>query len=134
VNQDVIFRELLFKAVRSSGAGGQHVNKVATKVELSFDILNSEGLSETEKERLVEKLENRLTKDHILLLQGDTTRSQHRNKEIVITRFFKLLTDSLKVSKKRKPTKPSKSAIEKRLQNKQKNASKKESRKKPNLD
>ncbi len=134
MNQDVIFRELLFKAVRSSGAGGQHVNKVATRVELSFDILNSEGLSDTEKERLVEKLENRLTKDHILLLQGDTTRSQHRNKEIVITRFFKLLTDSLKVSKKRKPTKPSKSAIEKRLQNKQKNASKKESRKKPNLD
>ena len=67
-------QELELKAVRSSGAGGQHVNKVSTKVELSFDIENSKALTPSEKARLKQKLGHRLTKDHILHLACDETR------------------------------------------------------------
>ena len=127
-------RELKLKAVRSSGAGGQHVNKVSTKVELAFDIPNSESLSENEKERLYKKLKPRLTSQGVLTLYEDATRSQHRNKELVISRFLKLLEEALKVPKKRRKTKPSKAAIEKRLKSKKKVSEKKASRNKPDLE
>ncbi len=127
-------KELRYKAIRSGGAGGQHVNKVSTKIELSFDLAGSNGLSETEKDRLYEKLENRLNKEGSLLLQCDETRSQYRNKELVTQRFLNLLENLLKVQKKRKKTKPSKTAKEKRLRAKQKTAEKKAGRKKPDLD
>lgn len=129
-----ILQELKFKAVRSSGAGGQHVNKVSTKVELSFDVLNSNALSDAEKERIKKKLKSRLTNEGILTLHGDSTRSQHRNKELVIKRFLKLLEESLKIPKKRKKTKPSKKAVEKRLKSKKKASEKKGNRKKPDLE
>lgn len=129
-----IVQELKFKAVRSSGAGGQHVNKVSTKVELSFDLFNSDALTDIEKERILKKLKSRLTNDGILSLYGDATRSQHRNKELVIKRFLKLLEDSLKIPKKRKKTKPSKGAIEKRLKSKKKASQKKANRSKPDLE
>jgi len=129
-----LVQELKFKAVRSSGAGGQHVNKVSTKVDLSFDVLNSEALSDKEKERIQKKLKSRLTNDGILTLSGDATRSQHRHKELVIKRFLKLLEDSLKIPKKRKKTKPSKGAIEKRLKSKKKASEKKANRSKPDLE
>jgi len=132
--KETIYNELQFKAVRSSGAGGQHVNKVATKIELSFDLCNSKALTHHQKSRLLEKLENKLTKTCFLLMQCDETRSQHKNKELVLKRFLELLTNALKVPKRRKPTKPSKASIEKRLQSKQKKASKKAIRRKPNLD
>lgn len=132
-NQRIV-QELKFKAVRSSGAGGQHVNKVSTKVELSFDVLNSGALSDDEKERLKKKLKARLTNDGVLTLHGDSTRSQHRNKELVIKRFLKLLEESLKIPKKRKKTKPSRGAIERRLKSKKKASEKKANRGKPDLD
>lgn len=129
-----IIKELQFKAVRSSGAGGQHVNKVSTKIELSFDVERSGGLSEEEKRRVLLKIGNRLTKENRLLLQCDESRSQHKNKALVIKRVFELLEQALKKPKKRKKTKPSKSAIEKRLQSKKKTAQKKANRNRPDLE
>ncbi len=130
----LIIQELQFKAVRSSGAGGQHVNKVSSKIELSFDLQNSSALSDIEKERALSKLENRLTKENILLMQCDESRSQHKNKELVIKRFLDLIKNALKVAKKRKKTKPSRAAIEKRLKAKKKSSQKKANRSKPDLD
>ena len=134
MQKDVLVRELNFKAIRSSGAGGQHVNKVSSKVELNFNIRKSSGLSNTEKERLLLKLNARLTKDGILILQCDEARSQYKNKQLVIKRFLEVIKKALHVPKKRKQTKPSKSSIEKRLKSKKMASSKKVNRKKPNLD
>jgi len=134
LDKEAIIQELNFKAVRSSGPGGQHVNKVATKVELFFDLQNSKSLTENEKEHISLKLASKITKNGILLLQCDESRSQHKNKALVIKRFLKTITEALKVTKRRKKTKPSRSAIEKRLKNKKKAAQKKANRGKPNLD
>jgi ribosome-associated protein len=134
MDKSCLLRELKFKAVRSSGAGGQHVNKVSTKIELSFDLVNSKALRLEEKERLLIKLSNRLTKDQVFLLQCDESRSQHKNKALAIKRFFELLASALKVPTKRKATKPSKKATEKRLQSKKKTAQKKANRSKPSLE
>ncbi|WP_420320816.1 alternative ribosome rescue aminoacyl-tRNA hydrolase ArfB [Flagellimonas sp.] len=134
MNKEQILKELQFKAVRSSGAGGQHVNKVASKVELSFALELSTGLSNIEKQRLRLKLGNRINKEGIFILQCDEARSQHKNKQLVIKRFFVLLKKALEVAKKRKATKPSKSSIEKRLKSKKKAAEKKVGRKKPDWD
>tara|TARA_R110002072_G_scaffold151503_6_gene300942 strand:+ start:36132 stop:36536 length:405 start_codon:yes stop_codon:yes gene_type:complete len=134
MNSATLLNELTFKATRSSGAGGQHVNKVASRIELSFDLLNSQGLSEDEKARLQEKLASRLTKDGILLLSCSESRSQHRNKSIVIERFLSLIKENLKVQKPRKKSKPSKGAIEKRLKSKKEKALKKANRKPPKID
>jgi ribosome-associated protein len=134
MNKTDILRELQFKAVRSSGAGGQHVNKVSTKIELVFDLEASAALSDLEKERIASKLSSRLTKENVLLLQCDESRSQHKNKALVIKRFLETIENALKVPKKRKKTKPSRSAIEKRLKAKKKSAQKKANRSKPDLD
>lgn len=134
MQKEIILKELKFKAIRSSGAGGQHVNKVSSKVELSFSILDSEALSDKEKERLLLKLANRLTKENILILQCDEARSQHKNKDLVVKRFLDMLKKALHIPKKRKPTKPSKSSVEKRLKSKKVTSSIKANRKKPTLD
>ncbi len=134
MNKDQIIKELQFKAVRSSGAGGQNVNKVSTKIELFFDLNNSDALSASEKKRLLLKLGHRLTKENKLLLQCDESRSQHKNKALVIKRFLQTIENALKVPKKRRKTKPSRSAIEKRLKSKKKSAQKKVNRKKPEID
>ena len=129
-----IVQELQFKAVRSSGTGGQHVNKVSTKIELSFEINTSNALSETEKERILLKLEHRLTKENVLLLQCDESRSQHKNKNLAIKRFLEMIENALKIPKKRKATKPSRASVERRLQGKKKAAQKKAGRSKPSLE
>lgn len=134
MEQDVLVSELKFKAVRSSGSGGQNVNKVATKVELIFNLEDSLAFSEEEKLRLFQKLSNKLTKDNNLILQCDESRSQHKNKEIVIARFLDIIQDALKRKKKRIPTKIPKSVIRKRLSDKRNISDKKTSRKKPDLD
>ena len=131
---EALIPEISLKAIRSSGSGGQHVNKVSTKVELSFNILSSAILNESQKERLLLILKSRLTKKGVLILQCGESRSQHKNKEIVINRFLQLITNGIKVPKKRKATKPSKSSIQKRLDKKKKIAFKKVSRKKPDLN
>lgn len=134
MNLETLITELNFKAIRSSGPGGQHVNKTASKVEVTFDLENSQALSETEKERLRTKLSSKITADGIIMLQCGETRSQHRNKAIVIERLMDLLKKNLKVAKKRKKTKPSRGAIERRLKSKKVNAFKKANRKPPKLD
>ncbi len=134
VSEDALISELSFKAIRSSGSGGQHVNKVSSKIELSFNLEESLVLSDLQKERLLNKLSSRLTKDNVLILQCDESRSQHKNKELVIKRFLEIIKDGLKVPKKRIPTKISKSAIRKRLKSKRQLSEKKANRKKPNLD
>ncbi|TWI12424.1 ribosome-associated protein [Flavobacterium cauense R2A-7] len=120
-----------FKAVRSSGAGGQNVNKVSSKVVLSFDLKISTAFSEEEKELLLAKLENKLTKEQVLILSCDEDRSQLRNKEIVIKRFLLIVEGALKVEKPRKATKIPRSVIEKRLKEKRNQSDIKQSRQKP---
>lgn len=128
-----IISELNFKAVRSSGAGGQNVNKVSSKVVLSFDLLNSNALSDDEKLLLEQNLEPRLTNDKILILNCDEDRSQLKNKEIVIKRFFQIIKQNLIVPKERKATKVPKSVIKKRIQNKRNLSEKKQNRRKPDF-
>ncbi len=133
-NTEALLKELTFKAIRSSGAGGQHVNKVASKVELSFNLNASLVLNDDQKQRLLHKLENRLTKEGFLILQCGESRSQHKNKELIICRFLNLIRTGLIIPKKRVPTKIPKSVIRKRLKNKRNLSEKKANRKKPNLD
>lgn len=130
-NQD-LFSELHFKAIRSSGAGGQNVNKVSSKVMLSFDVVNSQFISEEEKVRIISKLQSRLTKDNVLILSCDEDRSQFKNKDIVTKRFFELLYKSLQIEKKRISTKVPKSVIKKRLKDKKFLSETKKNRQKPN--
>ncbi|WP_103069326.1 alternative ribosome rescue aminoacyl-tRNA hydrolase ArfB [Aquimarina sediminis] len=133
MNTSVIIKELQCKAVRSSGAGGQHVNKVSSKIELTFSVKTSKGLTNEEKLVLSQKMSSRLTKSGVLILRCSDSRSQYRNKELAIKRLLDILKSNLHVQKRRKPTKPSKRAVKKRLDNKQKNALKKANRKKPLL-
>ena len=134
MNATQIIKELKFKAVRSSGSGGQHVNKVSSKIELTFDLENSNSLSEVEKEVLKTKLSSRLTKEKILILFCEETRSQHRNKGIAIKRFLELIKTLLIRPKKRRPSKPSLSSIKKKTEHKKRTSIKKALRKKPRLD
>ncbi|PWG06103.1 alternative ribosome rescue aminoacyl-tRNA hydrolase ArfB [Polaribacter aquimarinus] len=134
MNSSQIIKELNFKAIRSSGAGGQHVNKVSSKIKLTFDLENSLSLYDEEKEFLKSKLSSKLTKENLLILFCEETRSQHKNKEIAIKRFLDLINENLMRPKKRKPTKPSKAIIKKRIENKKRTSEKKSFRKKPKLD
>jgi len=134
MDKETIYKELQFKAIRSSGAGGQHVNKVSSKVELYFDLTSSPSFSEKEKKLLFKNLAARLTKEGVLQLSSGESRSQHTNKEKVVKRLFEVLTKALIIPKKRKTTNMSKAQKLKRLDNKQKLATKKSLRKKPDLD
>lgn len=129
-----ILSEVKYKAVRSSGAGGQNVNKVSSKVVLTFDLSQSKGFSEEEKLLLATNLQNRFTSDLLLILNCDEDRSQIKNKEIVTKRFLEIIKRGLYVPKERKPTKIPKSVIRKRIKDKKNISEIKQSRRKPNLD
>lgn len=131
---DLLITELTFKAIRSSGAGGQHVNKVSSKVVLNFDLNNSQVFSEEQKALLFKNLASRLTIEGILILQSDESRSQHKNKELIIKRFLELIKQNLKVPKKRKPTKVPRAVKLKRLSKKKQHADKKANRKPPKIN
>ncbi len=133
MNKEIVLTEVKYKAVRSSGAGGQNVNKVSSKVMLSFDLMDSKGLDEEEKERLKAKIASKLTQEFHLILACDEDRSQLKNKEIVTRRFIKILQEGLKIEKPRRATKIPKAAKEKRLVAKKTTAQIKENRKKPKL-
>ena len=112
---DAFLPEIIFQTSRSSGPGGQNVNKVESRVELRFHVQNSQVLSESQKVLILEKLSNQLTAEGLLLITAQDDRSQLRNKEIALARFHELLQKSLRRPKPRKATKPSKSAVRKRL-------------------
>jgi len=133
MDHNILLSELNYKAIRSSGAGGQNVNKVASKVVLSFDLKNSLALTDEEKELATKKLKSKLTLDSILILNCDEDRSQLKNKAIVTKRFLEIIQKSLVVLKERKATKVPKSVIEKRLKDKSSAAEIKQNRKKPEL-
>lgn len=129
----VLINELTFKAVRSSGAGGQNVNKVASKVVLSFDLKNSKAFTDEEKILLEMKLASRLTQEQILLLHCDEDRSQLKNKALVIKRFLEIIKKGLFIAKERKPTKIPKSVIKKRIKDKKNQSVIKTNRRKPEI-
>jgi ribosome-associated protein len=133
VDKDRIISELTFKAVRSSGAGGQNVNKVSSKVVLTFDLINSLALSDEEKELSLKKLKSKVTLEGILILNCDEDRSQLKNKTIITKRFLEIIEKSLIVPKPRKATKIPRSVIEKRLKDKSSISEIKQNRKKPDL-
>ena len=133
MDKSIIASEFSFKAVRSSGAGGQNVNKVSSKVVLSFDLFNSKGLTEDEKIILQTKIATKLTQDGILILTSEEDRSQLKNKEKVIKKCFKLLENALIIRKKRKETKIPRAVKEKRLNAKKVMSVLKQNRKKPNF-
>lgn len=130
IDPEILHPELVFKAVRSSGKGGQNVNKVASKVELYFDIRNSLKLDEAEKIRLAEKLGNRISNEWVLLVDSQESRSQLENKKIALKKFDTLILKALTEKKKRIASKPGAAAKAKRLDQKRRTALKKQQRSK----
>lgn len=131
MDEQQVVKELEFKAVRSSGPGGQHANKTATRVELGFDVQNSEGLSEEEKQRIHKKLSARINKEGILKIANEESRSQHTNKDLVVQLFLEELRRAIQKPKKRKKTRPTKASRIKRLKEKKKKSEIKANRKDP---
>ncbi len=109
---------LKFKTARSSGPGGQHVNKVSTAVTLCFDVAGCTDLTTTQKRVLRRKLRSRISKSDILRVTSRKFRSQAANKKAVLKRFGELLSDALKPAKRRIATKTPRSAIERRIDQK----------------
>jgi len=122
--------EFIFNASRSSGPGGQNVNKVNSRVELRFSVNKSELLTNDEKEILLNKLKNKINSDGELLIVAQTDRSQLKNKEESIEKFYTLITKALTPIKRRRATRPTKASIEKRLEGKKLKSEKKEYRRK----
>ncbi len=129
MERGIIRSELIMKTARSSGSGGQHVNKVSTKVEIHFHVHKSKGLEEIEKVRLSQKLANRITNTGFLIVTCQQTRSQLKNKELAINKLFKLLKKGLYVKPIRKKKGISKNQKAKRLKNKKEQSEKKALRK-----
>ena len=123
--------EITFQTSRSSGPGGQNVNKVESRVELRWHLMESQLLIEPQKTLILEKIANQLTTEGLLLITAQDDRSQLRNKEIALARFYELLLKSLRRPKPRTATKPSKSAVRKRLEGKKIHSDKKANRRRP---
>ena len=121
--------ELSFKTSRSSGSGGQNVNKVETSVTVLWKLEDSAVFTESEKERILLKLKNRINAEGILQLTVSESRTQLQNKKIAIEKIQELVNKSLIVPKNRIATKPSRAKVEKRLESKKKLSEKKENRK-----
>ena len=130
INPEILHNELVFQTARSGGKGGQNVNKVETKVELRFDIKNSQQLTDEQKQTLIDKLANKLTNDQILVMYHQTERSQLANKEKIITKFNELIKKAFTVQKSRRATRPTLASKLDRLQTKQRNSNIKSLRKK----
>ena len=120
--------ELNFRFSTSSGPGGQHANKTATRVTLLFDVAHSPSLDERSRRRLLARLDHRLTKEGVLQIDVQESRSQHQNRETAVRRFQQLLARALKPRKRRKKTRPSRAANERRLQRKKQRGQKKKDR------
>ena len=121
--------ELRYRFVRSSGPGGQHVNKAETQVELTFDVAHSPALSEAQRQRILGKLKNLIDAEGVLHLSAQSERSQLRNREAVTERFRALLAAALHVPKSRRPTRPSAASQERRIVSKKRRGQAKQLRK-----
>ncbi len=132
--KEQLLHELVFTSSRSSGPGGQHVNKVNTKIELRFRIVDSHVLNPEQKILLFKKLGKKLTLEGELLITAKNDRSQLQNKQAAISLFFETLDKALKPRKKRIPTKPSITSIKKRIESNKILSIKKNLRKKPNQE
>ncbi len=120
--------ELEFRFSTSSGPGGQHANRSATRVTLSFDVAGSPSLPEDARERLLHRLASRLSKEGVLQLDVQESRSQLQNRETAVLRLQTILANALQQPKKRRRTRPSRAAIEKRLAAKKRHSQKKQDR------
>lgn len=126
-------RELEFRAARSSGPGGQSVNTTSSKVELRWNARDSEALTEAQRERVLDRLASRLTADGVLVLQGSEHKSQHRNREAVLARFQAIVDEALEPPKRRRRTRPTRAAKERRLERKRQRSEAKRLRKPPEV-
>lgn len=129
--KEKLLSEIQISASRSGGPGGQNVNKVSTKIELRFPVKSSETFQEKEKQAILAKLKNRINLEGELIVTSSTERSQWRNRENAIRKFFELLEKALSKPKKRKKTQPTTASKIKRIENKKKLAHKKQLRKPP---
>jgi len=115
-------KEFVFATSRSSGPGGQNINKVNTKVELRFSIINSLLLSDSEKELVIRKLKNKINKDGELILSAQSERTQVMNKKVVIENFYKIVSKALTIPARRRSTRPTTASRIKRLEKKKKHS------------
>lgn len=120
--------ELTFRATRSGGPGGQHVNTSSTRVELTWNVRSSPSLDEKQRDRILDRLSNRIDAEGVLRLTSGATRSQLRNRQAVTERLAVLLADALREQPPRRKTRPSKSAREERLRQKRRRSETKAAR------
>jgi ribosome-associated protein len=130
MNPNQLLPDVQYQFARSGGAGGQNVNKVATKAELRFDVRNSTLLTDEQRVVLMEKLANKLTTEGELVLTHQTERTQLGNKEKVTKKFLRLIEKAFEIPKPRRATKPSKAAVAERIAGKKRKGEVKEQRKK----
>jgi ribosome-associated protein len=128
----VFLPEIAFQTSRSSGPGGQNVNKVESRVELRWNLAQSQVLTPIQKQLILEKIAGQLTTEGYLLVVAQDDRSQLRNKEIALSRFHELLQKSLRRPKPRRATRPSAGAVRQRLEGKKRQGEKKANRRKLN--
>ena len=136
VNESVVIprSELDVRVSRSSGAGGQHVNKTSSRVEIFWNVASSKALSDEERVRLLDKLASRLTTEGSIRVVASDMRSQSRNRELAEERLAELVRRALLIPRKRRPTKPTRASREARLEGKKRRASVKKDRQKKSFD